>query len=723
MRRLIFFLIIIFVAFSCQRKTTKMKLNYPVAKKVDSSTNFFGTIVKDPYRWMENENDPDLRKWIEAENQLTQKYLSQIPYRKDLFLRLKQLYNYERQSAPWFKGGKFFFFKNNGLQNQSVLYVMDSLGAKPEILLDPNKLSKDGTVALSTIAVSHDGRYLGYAVSRAGSDWQEIFVRDIDSKLDLPDHINWAKFTGITWYKDGFFYSRYPQPQKGQELTAQNLNQKVYYHKIGTPQQDDQLIFDNPRQPENGFSTSISSDERFLIVSEWHGTSGNRIYFKDLSQGNSKFVQLNQDFKYDFWFVDEINGKLLFITNYKAPNYKLIAVDPQNPKPQNWTDLLPERDYVLKSVSIADKDKIIAKYLKDVVSYIDVFDANGQKLYHLQLPAPGTAEISVSPYLAIGFLTLTSYTYPGTIFKFDVRTGKLEKYWQPRINGINLDDYETKQVFYKSFDGTPVPMFIVYKKGIKLNGKNPTWLYGYGGFNISLTPYFSSVRMLWLENGGIFAVANIRGGGEYGEKWHQAGTKLHKKNVFRDFIAAAQYLIDKKYTSPDYLVIQGASNGGLLIGAVVNMRPDLFKVAFPEVGVMDMLRYYKFTIGRAWASDYGLPTESKQMFEYIYSYSPLHNIRCDSSRVYPAIMVMTADHDDRVVPAHSFKYIATLQEKCKNNPNPLLIRIETKAGHGAGKPTDKILQEWADRYAFAYWNLGITPKVSIKLAHKNSKNQ
>ncbi len=698
-----------------------MKLVYPQPKKVDSSTNFFGTVVKDPYRWMENENDPDLKKWIEQENKITQDYLSQIPYRQDLYKRLKQLYNYKRRSAPWYEGGKFFYYSNNGLQNQSVLYVMDSLNAQPQLLLDPNKLSSDGTVALSLAVPSNDGRYLAYAISRSGSDWQEIFVRDIATKKDLSDHIMWAKFTGISWYKNGFFYSRYPEPAKGKEYVAKNLNQKVYYHQIGTPQSQDKLVFENPKEPENGFGASVSTNEKYLVISEWKGTSGNRIYFKNLDAPNSKFVRLNDNFDYNFYFVDCLNGKLLFITNYKAPNYKLIAVDPQHPQPQNWQDLLPEKNYVLRSVSIADGDKIIAKYLKDVVSYIDVFDANGKKLYHLQLPAPGTAGISVSPKLSYGFVTLTSYTYPGTIFKYDVPTGKLEKYWEPKINGINLDDYVTKQVFYTSFDGTKVPMFIVYKKGLVLNGKNPTWLYGYGGFDISLTPYFSAVRMLWLENGGVFAVANIRGGGEYGEKWHLAGTRFHKKNVFRDFIAAAEYLIKEKYTSPNYLVIQGASNGGLLIGAVMNMRPDLFKVAFPEVGVMDMLRYYKFTIGRAWASDYGLPTESKKMFEYIYSYSPLHNIRCGNGRVYPATMVMTADHDDRVVPAHSFKYIATLQEKCKDNPNPLLIRIETKAGHGAGKPTDKIIQEWTDRYAFAYWNLEVTPDVSIKLARGQDK--
>ncbi len=717
MKRLSLLFLTLLFLFSCSKThKTAMQLHYPTPKKVDSSTNFFGTIVKDPYRWMENEQDPDLRKWIEQENELTQEYLSQIPYRQDLYKRLKQIYNYERRGAPFYKGGKFFFFKNNGLQNQSVLYVQDSLDAQPQVLLDPNKLSEDGTVALKVTAVSDDGKYLAYAVSRSGSDWQEIYVRDIETKQDLPDTVKWAKFSGITWYKDGFFYSRYPEPEKGKELTAKNLNQKVYYHKIGTPQSEDKLVFENPREPENGFGVDISHDKRFLIISEWHGTSGNRIYFKDLTKPNSQFVQLNKNFEFDFWFVDYIDGKLLFITNFNAPNYRLIGVDPESPELVNWVDILPQRDYVLQSVAIADKDKLIARYLKDVVSYIDVFDSKGKKLYHLNLPAPGTAGLSVSPDLNFGFVTLTSYTYPGTIFKYDIASGKLEKYWEPQLKGIDLSQYETKEVFYTSFDGTKVPMFIVYKKGIKLNGKNPAWLYGYGGFNISLTPYFSPVRMVWLENGGVFAVANIRGGGEYGEKWHKAGIKFNKKNVFRDFIAAAEYLIDQGYTSSDRLVIQGGSNGGLLIGAVVNMRPDLFKVAFPQVGVMDMLRYYKFTIGRAWASDYGLPTESKKMFEYIYSYSPLHNIRCDSGRVYPAMMVMTADHDDRVVPAHSFKYIATLQEKCKNNPNPLLIRIETKAGHGAGTPTEKILEQWADMYAFAFWNIGVEPKTSIKLA-------
>ncbi len=716
MKKLLLFAAGLLFLWSCNTKEKQMELTYPQPKKVDSSTTFFGTTVQDPYRWMENEADPDLKKWIDEENQLTQKYLSQIPYRKDLYKRLKQLYNYERRSAPWYKGGKFFFFKNNGLQNQSVLYVQNSLDDQPEVLLDPNTLSDDGTVALKVAAVSDDGKYLGYAVSRSGSDWQEIYVRDIETKQDLADHIMWAKFSGITWYKDGFFYSRYPEPEKGKELTTKNINQKVYYHKLGTDQSQDKLVYENPKDPEVGCGVDISHDGHYLIVSEWKGTSGNRVLFKDLTNENSKFVSLVNNFDNDYHFIDYVDGKLLFLTNYNAPNYKVIAVDPDNPQQNKWQDLIPEKDYVLQGVSVADKDKLIAEYLKDVVSYIDVFDAKGNFVYHLNLPAPGSAGVTVSPDLDYGFVSLTSYTYPGTIFKYDVKTGKLEKYWEPVINGINLDDYETKQVFYTSFDGTKVPMFIVYKKGIKLDGNNPAWLYGYGGFNISLTPYFSSVRMLWLENGGVFAVANIRGGGEYGEKWHEAGTKLNKKNVFRDFIAAAEYLINEKYTNPDKLVIQGGSNGGLLIGAVMNMRPDLFKVAFPQVGVMDMLRYYKFTIGRAWASDYGLPTDSKEMFEYLYSYSPLHNIRCDSNRVYPATMVMTADHDDRVVPAHSFKYIATLQEKCKNNPNPLLIRIETKAGHGAGKPTEKILEEWADIYGFAFYNLGIKPETSIKLA-------
>ncbi len=720
MKRLIIFLVALLFLFSCS-KQKPMKLIYPKAKTVDSSTNFFGTVVKDPFRWMENEKDPDLKTWINQEKTLTDNYLAQIPYRHDLYLRLKQLYNYERQGAPWYKGGHYFFFRNNGLQNQSVLYVQNSLDDTPRVLLDPNKLSSDGTVALSTYSVSNDGKYLGYAISRSGSDWQEIHVRDIETGKDMPDTVKWAKFSGITWYKDGFFYSRYPEPQKGKELTSQNLNQKIYYHKLGTAQSEDKLIFENPKEPQNGFSADISHDERYLVISEWHGTSGIRIYFKDLTKPNSKFIQLNKNFDFNFSFVDFVNGKLLFITNFNTPNYKLIGVDPNSPELVNWVDILPEKNYVLRSVGIADTNKIVANYLKDVVSYIDVYDPQGKLLYHLNLPAPGSAGVSISPDLDFGFLTLTSYTYPGTIFKYDVKTGKLEKYWEPKINGINLDDYVTEEKFYKSFDGTRVPIFIVHKKGIKLNGKNPTWLYGYGGFDISLTPYFSSVRMLWLENGGVFAVANIRGGGEYGEKWHLAGTKLHKKNVFRDFIAAGQYLINQKYTSHDYLVIQGGSNGGLLIGAVMNMAPELAKVAFPQVGVMDMLRYYKFTIGRAWASDYGLPTESKKMFEYIYSYSPLNNIRCDSNRVYPATMVMTADHDDRVVPAHSFKYIATLQEKCKNNPNPLLIRIETKAGHGAGKPTEKILEEWADMYAFAYWNIGVKPEHSIGLAKQAQK--
>ncbi len=707
MKKILIFVLVAIIFASCKNQKTMV---YPTAKKVNAADTFFGTVVPDPYRWMENENDPDLKKWIDEENKLTFGFLEKIPYRKQIFNRLKQLYNYEKFSTPWYKGGKFFQFRNNGLQNQYVLYVMKSPDDTGKILIDPNKFSADGTVSLSTIGISKDGKFVAYAINRSGSDWQEIYVKEIETGKNLPDSIKWAKFSGITWFKDGFFYSRYPEPEQGKELTAQNLNQQVFYHKINTPQSEDKLIFANPDEPENGFSTDISTDEKFLIISEWKGTSGNRIYFKDLTGENSCFVKLNETFDYDFHFVDHINGKLLFITNYNAPNYKLIAIDPENPAEENWQDLIPEKNYVLQSVKIADKDKLFASYLKDVVSYIDVYNAAGDSLYHLNLPSPGSANISVSDELDFGFLSLTSYTSPGTIYIINVSDGSLKKFWEPEINGINFDEYETKEEFYTSFDGTKVPIFIVYKKGIKLDGQNPAWLYGYGGFNISLTPYFNPLRMLWLENGGVFAVANIRGGGEYGEKWHKAGTKLNKKNVFKDFIAAAEYLIKQGYTNPDKLVIQGGSNGGLLIGAVVNMRPDLFKVALPAVGVMDMLRYFRFTIGKAWAADYGLPTENEELFKYIYSYSPLHNIHCSDTTVYPAILVTTADHDDRVVPAHSFKYIATLQEKCKNNPNPLLIRIETKAGHGGGKPTQKILEEWTDIYSFVFYNLGMTPK-------------
>ncbi|MBN2664420.1 MAG: S9 family peptidase [Bacteroidales bacterium] len=706
MKKYIFILSIFAVFAACKTETT-MKYEYPTAKTVDSSTNFFGTTVLDPYRWMENETDSDLVAWIEDENKLTQDFLNQIPYRQQLFDRLEQIFNYEKVTAPYMRGGKYFSYKNNGLQNQYVLFVQDDLQSDPRLLLDPNTLSTDGTVALSTTGVSKDGKYLAYAISRSGSDWNEIYVLDIETGEELSDHIEWVKFSGISWYKNGFYYSRFDQPAQGTELSTANINQKVYYHELGTPQSDDVLIYSDPDNPTYGFGADVSDDQKYLIISVWEGTSGNMLLFKDLTNLNSDFVQINFDFDSDYSFIDNINGKLLVMTNNNAPNYRIIAVDPQNATADNWVDFIAETENVIQSIDITPNN-IILEYMEDVKSVLKIYDYEGNYQKDLELPGIGSiAEISANKVDNFIFYKFSSYTTPGTIFKYEFDTENTEVFYETQFAGLDLSKYVVEQVFYPSKDGTKIPMFLVHKKDIELNGKNPTWLYGYGGFNISLNPGFDVRRLLWLENGGVYAVANLRGGGEYGEDWHKQGIHQNKQNVFDDFISAAEYLIDQKYTNSDLLAIQGGSNGGLLVGACANQRPDLFKVALPAVGVMDMLRFQLFTIGRAWSSDYGLAADSKEMFEYLYAYSPIHNV--DATKEYPAVLVTTADHDDRVVPAHSFKYIATLQAARPNNINPLFIRIETKAGHGAGKPTEKILQEWADLYAFTFFNMGIEP--------------
>lgn len=703
-RQIISLITAVFLIVSCQKS---IKMQYPQAKQVDSTSEYFGTIVKDPFRWMENPSDPDLKKWIEEQNNLTFSYLNKIPYRNAILERLKEIYNFPRQSAPFKKANFYIFFKNNGLQNQSVMYITYDLSKEPEVLLDPNQFSEDGTVALNTYNFSKDGKYLAYAISSAGSDWNEVFVMDVLKKEKLNDHLKWIKFSSLAFYKDGFFYSRFEEPKKGEELVTKNVNQKIYYHKIGTPQSDDKLIYQDPSVPNHGFYASVSNDEKFLVINESAGTSGDAIIFKDLSKPNSKFIKLNNTFENDYSFIDHLNGKLLFYTNYKAPNYRVIAVDPQKPQENYWIDLIPETNEILEGVRVT-KDFIVASYIVDVKNILKIFDKNGKFLKEVKMPAIGSiSAISANIEDNIIFYGFSSFNIPGYIYKYDIDNDQTTIFYKTPFDKINLDNIKVEQVFYQSKDGTKIPMFLVYKDGLQKNGKNPVWLYGYGGFNISLMPSFDVRRLVWIENGGIYAVANLRGGGEYGEKWHQAGTKFNKQNVFDDFIAAAEFLVKEKYTNPKLIVIQGGSNGGLLVGAVTNQRPDLFRVALPAVGVMDMLRFHLFTIGRAWTSDYGSPVESKEMFEYIYKYSPLHNI--DSTKVYPSILVTTADHDDRVVPAHSFKYTATLQSKLQNNPNPLLIRIETKAGHGAGKPLAKVLEEWADLYSFAFHELKIKP--------------
>lgn len=678
------------------------QIKYPETKKVDVTDNYHGTLVADPYRWLEDDKSDETKAWVEEQNKITFDYLNKIPFREKIKNRLTEIFNYPKYGAPFRAGNKYYFFKNDGLQNQSVLYVKETLESKEEVFLDPNKFSEDGTKSLTTISFSDDGKYLVYGVSSGGSDWNEFFVMNAETKKLLSDHLKWIKFSGAAWKGNGFYYSRYPEPQ-GSELSTKNEFSKVYYHKIGTKQEEDILIYEDPSKPKRGFSAQTTDDERFLIIYQTEGTSKNAFMVKDLSDDKSKFVNIVDDFKNNYSVIDNIEDKLLVRTDFNAPNYKLVLIDPKNPSKENWTDVIPESKNVLQSVRLIG-GKIIATYLQDVAHHVYIFDLNGKPEGEIKLPGLGTVSFSGRRDDYIAFYTFTSFTSPGTIYKFDVSTKSSELFRQIELN-FDFDNYETKQVFYPSKDGTKIPMFIVHKKGLRLDGNNPTYLYAYGGFNASMLPSFSVSRLILLENNGVFALANIRGGGEYGEEWHRAGMLDKKQNVFDDFIAAAEYLIKEGYTNPNKLAIAGGSNGGLLIGAVINQRPDLFKVALPAVGVMDMLRFHKFTIGYYWIVEYGSSDDQKQ-FEYLYKYSPLHNIK--EGLNYPAVLVTTADHDDRVVPAHSFKYIATLQEKYKGE-NPVLIRIETKAGHGAGKPTSKIIEELTDVWSFIFYHFNIVP--------------
>jgi len=697
-------LLILFSLFLSACSLNQSKIEYPKPPKEDVKDNYFGTVVNDSYRWMENDTSQAIKDWVETENKITFDYLSKIPFRDKIKERYSKLFNYPKFSAP-FRGGKnYFFFKNDGLQNQSVLYIQKGLDGKPDLFLDPNKLKSDGTVALSNYSISKNGKYFAYGTASGGSDWNEFYVMNVSAKEKLNDHLNWIKFSGISWYKDGFFYSRFPKPSKGKELTTANEYHSVYYHKIGTDQKNDKMIIGDRNNPKMTFYAQTTEDERYLIIYSSKGTSNNALSVKDLS-ANSKFKTMVADFENNYNVIDNVGNKLLVLTDKNAPKNQLVLIDPNNPNEKNWKVIIPENENVLRSVDIIG-GKIIANYMKDASTHIYMHSMEGKLENEIKLPAIGTVGgFSGKKNDDIAFYTFTSFTYPSSIYKFEVNKNKSSLYQQPNID-FDFSPYETEQVFYKSKDGTSIPMFIVHKKGIKMDGSNPTYLYAYGGFNISLTPSFSSSRLIWLEQDGIFAMPNLRGGGEYGEAWHEAGTKLKKQNVFDDFISAAEYLINNKYTSPEKLVCAGGSNGGLLIGATINQKPDLFKVALPAVGVMDMLRFHKFTIGWAWVSDYGSSDDSLE-FGALYKYSPLHNIKSDLD--YPAVLVTTADHDDRVVPGHSFKYTATLQEKYKGN-NPILIRIGVRAGHGSGKPTTKIIEEQADIYSFVFYNLGMEPK-------------
>ncbi|MDA3781345.1 MAG: prolyl oligopeptidase family serine peptidase [Bacteroidales bacterium] len=679
-------------------------IKYPDTEKGNQTDVYFGTEVKDPYRWLENDTSQQTKDWVRAENKVTFNYLAKIPFRDDIKNRLNELWDYTKVSTPFKSGGYYFFFKNEGLQNQSIMYIQEDLDSTPRVILDPNKFSDDGTVSLAGHSISKDGKYLAYSLASGGSDWREIFVKEIESGKLLKDNIKRVKFSNIAWYKDGFYYSRYDAPSEGLELSKKNKFHKVCYHKLGDPVENDSIVFQNKNFALRNYTADISEDKKYLFIYETESTSGNNLFIKNLTKDDG-FIQLTTNFNYEYRVLDHINDKLIVHTNYNAAKYKLVKIDVNSLDIGNWIDIIPEKKDVLESCDLVG-GKIIATYLQDAHSKLEVYNYKGDKLNNIELPSLGSVySVNGNVNCDEAFFNFSSFTSPGMVYKYDVSTNQYEEYFKPDLD-FDSEDYVTKQVFYKSKDGTKIPMFIVHKKNIKLDGTNPTLLYGYGGFNISLKPSFRVSRLVWLQNGGVYAMANLRGGGEYGENWHRAGTKLNKQNVFDDFIAAGEYLIKEKYTSSEKLAINGASNGGLLVGAVTNQRPELFDVAIPEVGVMDMLRFQKFTIGWAWVSDYGSSEDSVQ-FVNLYSYSPIHNIK--ENLDYPAIMVKTADHDDRVVPAHSFKYIATLQDKYKGN-NPTLIRIQTKAGHGAGKPTSIKIQEAADFWSFIFYNMNEQPK-------------
>jgi len=709
MRKKIFALIILAILVflpACQKQAEKAQaqLTYPVAKKVDQVDDYFGTKVADPYRWLEDDNAEEVKQWVQEENKVTFAYLENIPFREKIRQRITEIYNYPKYSSPFRAGEYYFFYKNDGLQNQSVIYFQKGLDGTPEVFIDPNKLSPDGTVRIGLVGFSMDNRYVAFSRSEAGSDWQELRVMEVESKKELSDRIQWVKFSGAAWHGHGFYYSGYDKPEKGQELTARNAFQKIFFHKLGDPQQKDMLIYEDKKHPFRYQSVDVTEDERYMFLVITEGTRGNELYYKDLAVKNMEFQPLIKGFEYDSYVINNIGDKFLVITNADAPNYKIILMDPKNPGKENWQAVIPEKPEVLSGASTVG-GQLFSHYLKDASTKIYQHDLTGSLVREIELPALGTAGgFYGKKEDKITFYAFTSFTFPPTIYKYDIASGKSDVFHKTEVK-FNPEDYEVKQVFYSSKDGTRVPMFIVHKKGLKLNGKNPAYLYGYGGFNSSVLPSFSPTNIVLLENGVVYAVANLRGGGEYGENWHKAGMLLNKQNVFDDFIAAAEYLIKEKYTSKDKLAIVGGSNGGLLVGACMTQRPDLFKVAFPAVGVMDMLRYHKFTVGWGWAVEYGSSDDEKN-FKNLYSYSPLHNIKEGVS--YPATLVTTADHDDRVVPAHSFKFAATLQEKYRGK-SPVLIRIETRSGHGASNTT-KMIDEITDRFSFFFYNTGVNIK-------------
>ena len=688
-----------FMVLSCGQK--QEKLQYPTTEKKIVTDNYFGTEVDDPYRWLEDDRSPETEAWVKEENKVTFDYLSQIPYRNELKEELSKIWNYEKLTAPFKEGEYTYYYKNDGLQNQYVLYRKKGDDGEEELFLDPNTFSEDATTSLGQVSFSKDGSIVAYSISEGGSDWRKIIIIDAKTKEVLEDTLVDVKFSGISWVgNDGFYYSSYDKPE-GSELSAKTDQHKLYYHKLGTPQKEDNIVF-GEKEKYRYVGGNVTEDDKYLLISGGISTSGNRLFLKDLTKPNSEIITVDDNIDTDTYVADNKGSKLFIVTNLNAPNQRMVTTDASNPTPKNWKDLIPETENVL-SISTGS-DYIFATYMVDAVSKVLQYNYDGELVREIELPGIGSAGGFGGKHDDTElYFSFTNYSTPGTIYKLNPNEGDYEVYWAPEME-YDADNFESKQVFYTSKDGTEIPMIITYKKGIELNGKNPTMLYGYGGFNVSLTPSFSVANAVWMNNGGVYAATNLRGGGEYGKAWHDAGTQLKKQNVFDDFIAAAEYLISENYTSSDYLAIRGGSNGGLLVGAAMTQRPELMKVAIPQVGVLDMLRYHTFTAGAGWAYDYGTAEDSEEMFKYLFKYSPVHNVKAGVE--YPATIILTGDHDDRVVPAHSFKFAAELQDK-QAGTNPVLIRIETNAGHGAGTPVSKTIEQYADIYGFTLWNMGI----------------
>ncbi|MFA0961549.1 prolyl oligopeptidase family protein [Roseivirga sp. BDSF3-8] len=705
----------LFGIYSCQSVTNEttetdisfepIEVSYPETKKVEVTDEYFGTEVADPYRWLEDDRSAETEDWVKAQNEVTFNYLEQIPFREDIRQRLEKLWNYERYTTPSKVGDYYYFYKNDGLQQQSVLYRSTEVDGQGEKVLDPNNFSNEGTISLAGTTFSPDGEKMAFSVSVSGSDWREIYVMNMEDLTVMQDTVRYVKFSNIAWTNDGFYYSRYPKPSEEDRLKGRNEFHSVFFHKLGTPQSEDRLVFEDKEHPLRTTTAYVTDDERFLIVSSSEGTSGNNLRIKDLTKENAPWVQVVDDFENDHYVVGNNGDNLMLLTTREAPNKRLVNFTLDNP--EEWKNLIPEQEKLLQSVN-AIGDKLFAVFLEDAHSAVYQYDSEGNMEKQVELPGLGVVSgFGGDKEDTETFYTFSSFTVPFEIYRYDLGTGESSMLRKADLD-FDADKFVTKQVFYTSKDGKKVPMFIVHKKGLQLDGTNPTWLYGYGGFDISVTPRYSTSTLVWLENGGVYAQANLRGGGEYGQEWHEGGMKLNKQNVFDDFISAAEYLVEENYTNKDKLAINGRSNGGLLIGATMTQRPDLFKVAFPAVGVLDMLRYHKFTIGWAWATEYGASDDSTQ-FANLFKYSPLHNL--EEGVAYPATMITTADHDDRVVPAHSFKFAATLQEKHEGE-NPVLIRITTDAGHGAGTPTSKLIEEAADMLSFAWYNMEVAPSLN-----------